>query len=238
MLHQLTTLRDRITSSTKHPPQPDFLVVVQKVSKNIWDLISLAAQIESLAYRPEVTLNVVDFDDTLYSRYSQLQLPEFQDNRGQAGNILLRDKIGFRNFIEQFYTRSGAVQRILGVVESQTEKHRSLILTAGIKELQEMKVDSIKISRKDVPVISVSDSKSKPRMMLLHIIHRLWYIPGKIIIYEDRPECFEKEMHALRQLLPNTEIVIDKVMLNPPWTVRQIAAIEQNIYPKVNQKAK
>ena len=36
----------------------------------------------------------------------QLQLPEFQDNRGEAGNILLREKIGFRNFIERFYTRS------------------------------------------------------------------------------------------------------------------------------------
>lgn len=87
--------------------------MVQKTSKNIGNLITLAAQIESLPYRPEVTQNVIDFDDTLYSRYSQLQLPEFQDNRGEAGNALIREQIGFRNFIERFYTRSGAVKRIL-----------------------------------------------------------------------------------------------------------------------------
>ncbi len=236
-MKHLQWLRDRIISSEVHTPQAPFLKSVQKVSQNIGDLISLGAQLEALVYRPEVTLNVVDFDDTLYSRYSQLQLPEFQDNRGEAGNTLIREQIRFRNFIERFYTRSWAVQRILWVVESQTTKHKSLILTAGVKELQDMKVDSIQISRKDVPVVSVSDSKAKPRMMVFHIIHRLWYKPGKIIIYEDRPECFEKEMPALRQLFPHTEIVIDKVTLNPPGNVRQIAAIEQSIYPKVIQKA-
>lgn len=42
-----------------------------------------------------------------------------------------------------------------------------------MKELQEMKVDSIQISRKQVPLICVSDSKDKPRMMLFHIIYKL-----------------------------------------------------------------
>ena len=104
-------------------------------------------------------------------------------------------------------------------------------MTAGVEELQRMKVESVGISWKKVPVITVSNSSQKPRKMIDYII-ALWYVPWKIILYEDRPECFLDEISSLRQLFPNTEFVIDKVTLHPPWRLRQIDQIEQQIFPK------
>jgi hypothetical protein len=94
-----------------------------------------------------------------------------------------------------------------------------------------MKIDAVKISRQEVPLITVKTAKDKPKMTIHHIIHSLKFIPGKIIIYEDRPECFIEVIQSLRQLFPRTEIVIDRVSLNPPGMTRQIKSIKQDIFP-------
>ncbi len=226
----LKWLNDRIVESHTHIPLDAFLIPVSVFSQNIWDLLSLWSDLSKLEVHSETTFNIVDFDDTLFSRYEQLQRNEFQDNRGEEGNKFLREEFGFRKFIEEFYSRSRAVKRILWVVEWQTEKHRSLILTAGMQDLQELKVQSLDISRETVPVVTVDSSHKKPLKMIQYIIKTLGFVPWKIIIYEDRPECFQWEMSALRQLLPRTEIVIDKVVLNPAWSLRQIKSIHQSIY--------
>ncbi|NDK09799.1 hypothetical protein GW846_03405 [Candidatus Gracilibacteria bacterium] len=229
-MQKLRGLNDRIVSSITHEPLNKLLHPVSVFSKNIGDLLSLGERLSRLDYRAESTLNVVDFDDTLYSRYEQLQLKGFQDNRGEMGNKFVRENFGFRKFIEKFYSRSRAVEKILGVVESQTETHTSLILTAGMQDLQELKVDSLDICRESVALITVDFALKKPLELIKYIIDTLKYVPGKIIIYEDKPECFEGEMQSIRQLLPKTEIVVDKVFLNPPGMMKQIHSIEQNIY--------
>lgn len=227
---QLRGLNDRITESQIHHPLPLFLQNPSVFSKKIGDLIQLAFELEKIPYRAESTLNILDFDDTIYSRYEQLQQNRFQDNRGEEGNRLLREEIGFENFIQEFYTRSKAVQRILWVAEGKSEKHFPLVLTAWIQKLQEMKVKAVGIWPDKVPLKVVSWSSEKPREMIYYIIQDLKFIPWKIIVYEDRPECFFDEIEALRQLLPRTEIVIDTVSLNSPGRLRQITSIQQNIY--------
>lgn len=232
MTTTLRTLNDRISCSKTHPALPIFLPVVQKYCKDIWDVIELGSRLASLSVRSETTLNVIDFDDTMYGRYVQLQQNILQDNRWEAWNRVLRDVIWFHNFIEQFYCRNNAVRRILWVAESRTSRHFPLILTAWIKELQEMKIDALDISRSKIPLQVVSSAKEKPRKTLDYIVGKLQFIPGKIIIYEDRSECFLREdvLAALRQLLPQTEIVVDKVFLNPPGRLRQIDRIEQQVF--------
>ena len=99
-----------------------------------------------------------------------------------------------------------------------------------MQDLQELKVDSLDICRESVALITVDFALKKPLELIKYIIDTLKYVPWKIIIYEDKPECFEWEMQSIRQLLPKTEIVVDKVFLNPPWMMKQIHSIEQNIY--------
>ncbi len=198
---------------------------------NLWfwsidEIIPILQRLFQLTYFPEKTLDVIDFDDTLYSRTPQLQEARFQENRWEAGNKMILEELGwYSNFTERYYSTTNLVKNIVQVVLSKT----SLILTAGKIELQGSKLNKTRLSRAWVNVNVVASSKDKPRQLLEYIVNDLWYIPGKIIIYDDRVRYFKKAWPALSKMLWWIEIVIDKVKLKDS-DISNIQRIEQTIY--------
>jgi len=222
-------LNDRIISSEVSTlPRIILPEEIQRFQSTIGSIVSFWSQLDQLPYAANATLNMLDFDDTLYSRTPQLQLPTFQDNRGSAWDRVL-EEMGHQNVLEQFYRSSRAVRRLMWIIEKQWKNHKALILTAWNDDWQIGKCASIWIHGWVVPIEVVPSWADKPRTLLEYIIE-LWYIPGKIIIYEDRPEYFLQSASALAKMLPHTEIVIDKVTLAQWHPSRQIDSIEQTIF--------
>ena len=226
MTRNLQILRDRITeSSTIDVPK----LICSRFAEGIGDIVSLSCSLAQLRFCPEITLNVLDFDDTIYSRDEQLQMWIFQDNRWEKGNEIIENYIGFDSMLEKFYRKNLAVQRLLAIIESQNQTHKAMILTAWKVNWQNMKCESIGIKWNQVPIEVVSWSSEKPRRLIDYII-KLGYIPWKIIVYEDRPEYFLQSGVWISQILWWIELVIDEVQLSQRPNRRQIKWIKQTIF--------
>lgn len=226
----LWILNDRITSSKSIKVGRIILPdEMEKFSSQVGSILYFSLALSRLPIVPEVTLNMLDFDDTLYSRYHQLQLPLLQDNRWSSGNDVLRDIIWYDDFLRAYYNRNDAVRRLLRIIDAQDTTHKALILTAWEREWQTKKINTIGLSQPKVPIEVVANSQDKPRKLLEYIIS-LGYIPWKIIIYEDKPEYFLDIGETLSKLLPGTEIVVDKITLSQRSQQRQIEKIEQTLF--------
>lgn len=195
---------------------------------NISEIVWLNNRISRMRREPNVVLNVLDFDDTLYSRINQLQLPILQDNRWADWNNVINNEIWLNNFIEAQYSESSIVKKLRHIIESQNHQHRSMILTAWEKILQLAKCDKVWLSWKKSKVIVVENAKSKPMRLLLEVL-RLWYIPGKIIVYEDRPEHFLWVNGVSLSKLLWIEIVVNHLFLDEQKT-NSIREIKQSIF--------
>lgn len=226
----LSWLNNRIThSETFEVPGLILPDDIENFQSNVGSILSFSAALDSLPNRPEITLNMLDFDDTLHSRSRQLQMPLLQDNRGLEWNRVLKEVIWYQKVLEDFYTHNHVIRRLLGVIEKQSSTHKAFILTAGETNWQMAKCESVWINNYEVPIEVVEKGSDKPRKLLEYII-ALGYIPWKIIIYEDRPEYFLESGAALSKMLQWTEIVVDKVVLSQWTTSRQIESIEQTIF--------
>lgn len=225
----LSNIRDHINSSQKN--ESSNIVLAEDIMNLTWlsvdEIIWLAKRLSLLPIKREVVLNVLDFDDTLYSRFNQLQFPIYQDNRWSEWNKVIRQK-GIDNFVSKFYKRSWAVIKLLTILENQNHNHRSIILTAWENDLQKLRCKAVWIDWNKPKVVVVKESKNKPMKMLLEILEQ-GYIPGKIIVYEDRPEFFLwNNWRTLAKML-GIEIVVDHIFLRQDDTTK-IAKIDQNIF--------
>ncbi|MDD3793633.1 MAG: hypothetical protein PHI37_02390 [Candidatus Gracilibacteria bacterium] len=225
----LSNIRDHINSSQKNESSNIVLAedIMNLTGLSVDEIIGLAKRLSLLPIKREVVLNVLDFDDTLYSRFNQLQFPIYQDNRGSEGNKVIRQK-GIDNFVSKFYKRSGAVIKLLTILENQNHNHRSIILTAGENDLQKLRCKAVGIDGNKPKVVVVKESKNKPMKMLLEILEQ-GYIPGKIIVYEDRPEFFLGNNGRTLAKMLGIEIVVDHIFLRQDDTTK-IAKIDQNIF--------
>lgn len=203
---------------------------LMKFQNEIGSILDYSFILSKLPIRPEVTLNMLDFDDTIHDRSRQLnQLSLLQDNRWLEWNRVLKEEIWYRNVLEHFYIDNEVVRRIFAIIEKQSAVHKAFILTAGEKDWQIAKCYSVGIREEIVPIITVETWAEKPKWLLDYIISQ-WYIPGKIIVYEDRPEYFLDSGVILSKILGGVELVVDKVKLSQWNTLRQIERIEQTIY--------
>lgn len=231
MLHPLEILKDRITESETieswrliYPE--DIRILLQYIP----DLDSIIPKLNMLKFRYGTTLNVIDYDDTMQHRHYQLQDGRLQDNRWLAGNKVIDEVIGREKFLENHYRRDSIVRRIAHILEMQDENHVSRILTAGEETWQTSKTKITGVFDK-IHGINIVSSWDQKIAKMLHMILWLWYIPSKIIIYEDRPEHFQKAATALTKLLWWTEIVVNHVLLSQREVIKkQIEEIRQWIY--------
>lgn len=225
----LSNIRDHINSSQKNETLN--IILADDIIKLTWlwvdSIIWLTKRLSKLPIKKDIVLNVLDFDDTLYSRFNQLQEPVFQDNRWSEWNRVIRQN-GIDNFVNKFYKKTWAVIKLLRILENQNQNHRSIILTAWENDLQELKCEAIWIVWNKPKVVIVKESKNKPMKMLLEILES-WYIPGKIIVYEDRPEFFLWSNWKTLAKMLGIEIVVDHIFLEQDDTTK-IARIDQNIF--------
>lgn len=231
MLHPLQILRDRITDSTVN--EVGFFISetdLALLKLYIPEIISFIPKINRLSIIPWTTLNLLDYDETIQQRHYQLQIWLLQDNRGLEGNRVIDEVIWREKFLEKYYRKSSIVWRIAMILSMQDMYHQARIVTAGETSWQKNKIQTTWIYDSKNGVHVVSDARYKI-LSILKEIFKLWYIPAKIIIYDDRPEHFKKIAEALSKFLWGVEIVVNHVVLSQQEVVkRQIADIHQTIY--------
>lgn len=148
----------------------------------------LAEKIKNLP-KKDITLKMVDFDDTIFSRYEQLHGTDensilLQKNRGNKWNEMIKSTIWIENMINQYYKDKKFPQTI---VEKMNPAY-DVILTAGFEDIQQVKIQATKLEY--FPLVVVEKWEDKPQNLIEYIIS-LGYIPEKVEIYEDRPQNFE-----------------------------------------------
>ncbi|MCD5374977.1 hypothetical protein LR010_00830 [Candidatus Gracilibacteria bacterium] len=128
---------------------------------------------------------ICDLDDTLFGRKDQMQgEPELKKNRGYAGNTYMINEIGIHEMIRKYYMDTEYPQDIL----SRLTPEKTLLLTAGIPEYQQLKVRAMHLEK--FPLQVVWEGKDKILETIRYVLFELKYIPSEIVIYEDRPHFF------------------------------------------------
>jgi len=180
-----------------------FLLCLKQI---LWmDLFELLSKIEKLK-KIDKTLCVYDFDDTLHTRYFQLQESMFLENRWEKWNKIIKKRYWwYEDFVEKYVFPWLLVKEITEMIKLKNW----LILSAWTEELQKLKI--YKSWLNDIPHFIVSKSYFKT-FILLKIILNSWKIPKKIEIYDDIIKDFLKYIPILKDLLW-VEISILKVWL-------------------------
>lgn len=153
-------------------------------------------------------LVVSDFDDTLYSRFIQLQNPILSSNRWHAWNTVIVEKLWwFWKFVDDYYSEEWLTNFITNIVKTNI----SIILTAWIKEFQELKIKKVWLD--NIPKVIVDENSHKPLALLKYIIFEYKKIPRLIKIYDDRVIHLSDKWPELAKLL-NTQIKLYEVELD------------------------
>ncbi len=192
--------------------------------KNEKDILFLLNQLNSLDFRPEITLDMIDLDDTLYSRDQQIQESQWSDNRAEKWNQVVLEKYWIANFTEKYYKYSDIVKSLLEVLISK----QSLIITAWIPAIQFGKLNRLDINPSTLPVIVSSKTNQKTVKLVSYIVNNLKFKPWKIIIYDDKVGDFHKKIPSLSKILW-IEIVVNKVELSKQDPTK-ILSLNQKIY--------
>ncbi len=164
------------------------------------DIDIKAQNISELKEKKGFQLNIVDFDDTLFSRNPQFAADkEFSLRRWDEWTKYVYEWYGIEKFIDDFYLWQTCTPEILKVFKSDWENQKSIVLTAWYEDLQKRKRDAIKDTF-DTFIIT-SSGKNKPGIIVDFVLNNLWFIPEYINIYDDKVKDFESTLPFLALLL-------------------------------------
>lgn len=223
-------LDNKIIDSHEYFTQEDTWIILPIDFRNLlwvlWnELLLFIYKINQLPLISDEVFNVVDLDDTFYSRNHTLQVWLLNENRWEAGNRVIKEKMWwYTNFCEKFYKRNQVVQVFMDLLKEKT----SLILTAWEEKFQNIKLHTIWYWIEKADKLVVKRDHEKPLSLLMHIINNLWYIPWTINIYDDRVKFFNKYAPMLSKLL-KINININQVTLSEEKT-NEISYISQTLY--------
>jgi len=162
----------------------------------------------NLLTKKDETFDVMDLDDTLFSVKERIESDEiFKLNRWEKWNLLIANQIGIKNIIHKYYTNKVYHK---GIINSVT-KHKSLILTAGLREYQEEKVRAMWIS--DYSMLVTTNAEEKIIALIRYVIFNLKYIPSTIVVFEDRPQYFIEYRDLIEDVLW-VKLIINKVVMD------------------------
>ena len=144
---------------------------------------------------------VADFDDTIFAREEQLSKEQIlRENRGDAGNKVMKEILGFDYMINNYYKNKNFPQEII----EKIRKNSWIVLTAWMEDYQKLKQKACNLN--DIEFVVVEQAKQKPKRLVKYILeHNIK--PDLIEIYEDRPKYFLENKDLLEQEL-NTKIYI------------------------------
>jgi len=147
--------------------------------------------------KSEAKFIISDMDDTLISRHRlAIDEPLLKENRGQEWNKVVINHFGIHDIVQRFYTNQNPP---LDIVNTMKNAQDALVLTAWVPEYAMMKYRAAWL--KDFPIQVVYDGQDKILRTLQYILFELKYIPGEIIVYEDRPQYFIEYREFIEWLL-------------------------------------
>lgn len=146
--------------------------------------------------KKDETLIISDFDDTIFCRNEQLEKSTLlRENRWTKWNEVIINIIWLENFINEHYIWKYFPQKIIKSMKTW----RDLILTAWFKEIQTAKLKATKLDIFNN--IIVPDAELKIYETIRYIVEDLWFIPKKIVVYEDRPIYFVENKKIIEDFL-------------------------------------
>lgn len=195
----------------------EFLLIIQKLNKlqlHIWS-----------------TLDVVDLDDNLYTRFNSLQYKDLSDKRWDSWNEEIVNNQGWYNtYANKNYNKSGSVSKMVDVILKNSINNESIILTAWVKEFQEAKLTNIWLDKLNDGLLVVDKSSEKPKKLFEYIIHDLGYIPNYVNIFDDRVTYFKILWPIISKILWS-KLIVNEVILSTSDTTK-IQSVNQSIFEK------
>lgn len=169
----------------------------------------LKTKLKNLEKKDE-TLIITDFDDTLFCRKEQLEKSSLlRENRWEKWNEVIMNIIWLEEFIKTHYTWKSFPKNIINSMKIW----RDLILTAWLKELQKAKLEATKLDIYNHIVVDKAEDKIYETIR--YIVEDLWFIPNKIVVYEDRPNYFVENKEFIEDFLwTNLEIMFVEMIDN------------------------
>lgn len=165
-----------------------------------------------------IDLIITDFDDTIFSRKQQLDSDEnLIQNRWEAWNQYIKNVIWIKNFVNSYYKNIEYPKLII----NKLRLNHDLILTAWMKEFSSKKIKATWLDIYNYKIVEKAEMKILETIK--YVINKLWFIPYKIVVYEDRPKYF----------IANKEIIENFL-----WTkleINYVEMIDNNTIPNITK---
>ena len=145
--------------------------------------------------KKDIDLIVCDLDDTIFSTKELLKRDYRKWRRWHEWNIFLLENNLIDKAINEVYKNKKYPQ----IIASKLRKNHDLILTAWLEEFQIKKIKATKLEH--INMIIVESAEEKPLRLIEYIENTLWFIPNKIVVYEDRPNFFIKQKDFIENTL-------------------------------------
>lgn len=184
---------------------------LQNMIKDLSDMDFLLCQFfEDIATIPrsDIILRVSDFDYTIFSRDEQLEGEAgLRENRGAKWNSYILYQLGLPYLIDTYYKDKDFPKDII----EQMNPEYDLILTAGMQEIQEAKLQALWLDH--FPLLVTKDGQDKILALIRYVIYVLKFIPKEIIVYEDRPQYFVEYRELIEWVL-GTKLTLNFVEMD------------------------
>jgi hypothetical protein len=178
-MENINTLKEKITGLTERTWLVDFYIKeAQKLEKK------------------DSILRIADFDDTLFGRRDQLEAEtKLKELRWDAGTTFILNEMWVHTYIEKYYKWVTLQSEILDLLDKNTD----IILTAGMKELQTMKIRAVDLDSYNLKIVDFWEDKILESIR--YVLFELRYIPTEIVVYEDRPQYFIEYRELIEWIL-------------------------------------
>jgi len=158
--------------------------------------------------KKDIDLIISDLDDTLFSTHEIIKKDYRKWRRWWEWNIFLKENPHIiKEIIKNEYKNKDFPQTIV----SKLRINHDLILTKWIEEYQIPKFKATWLDKFNYIITEHFDEKITETIK--YVINTLWFIPSKIIVYEDRPDIF----------IENKKIIEDFL-----WTKLEIIYVEMD----------
>jgi hypothetical protein len=146
--------------------------------------------------KKDINLIITDFDDTIFCRNEQLETDEnLVKYRWEKWNNYIKNVVWIEKFVNKYYTNKEFPQTIV----NKLRLDHDLILTAWMEEFSNAKINATGLDIYNY--IIVEKAELKIIETIKYVINTLWFIPNKIVIYEDRPKFFIENKDLIEKFL-------------------------------------
>ena len=174
----------------------EFETKLAKIIDTPWSLKYWIEDVKKLK-RTNDNLLIVDFDDTIFPRWEQLEKEQvLRENRWILGSKAVIEIMGLQNYLEKYFIGRNYPKTIVNLMD----KKRDTIITTWPYEYQLEKIRTCGLLD-GYNVIITAKSPEKIVEAIRYVLYKLRYIPKEITVYEDRPEHFIEHKNLIEEVL-------------------------------------